>query len=96
MADESHQPVELQHVYVLFNHIHTTDCGNHQAYRLAQLGSPKSSANRNFLGPNLPAKRGDERERAPNKHAERRLLGGQRLQNLQQNVAIVELGLLSL
>ena len=45
-----------------FGHIHITDWGSHQAYRLAQLGSPKSAANRNFLGPNLPAKRG-ERER---------------------------------
>ena len=45
-----------------FGHIHITDWGSHQAYRLAQLGSPKSAANRNFLGPNLPAKTG-ERER---------------------------------
>ena len=54
-----------------FGHIHITDWGSHQAYRLAQLGSPKSSANRNFLGPNLPAKRGGEREREKEKERER-------------------------
>ena len=53
MADESHRPLELHHVYLLLA-TYTEQIGEITRLRLAQLGGPKSAANRNFLGPEIP------------------------------------------